>query len=117
MNQILHRRPLSGAECDKLEGFLAHADGGAIRNMETPRRVHDGVCYLRSGAVEPKFKVPDRPSNLDPFADRLAAWLLLCGLERRIASGMPRRVAAAHSRRWSLRRARLSSSTGVKTGR
>ena len=31
--------------------------------------------YLRSGAVEPKFKVPDRPSNLDPFADRLEAWL------------------------------------------
>ncbi len=30
---------------------------------------------LRSGAVEPKFKVPDRPSNLDPFADRLEAWL------------------------------------------
>jgi transposase len=31
--------------------------------------------YLRSGVVEPKFKVPDRPSNLDPFADRLEAWL------------------------------------------
>jgi hypothetical protein len=31
--------------------------------------------YLRLGAVEPKFEVPDRPSNLDPFADRLAAWL------------------------------------------
>ena len=31
--------------------------------------------YLRSGAVEPKFKVPDRPSNLDPFADRLETWL------------------------------------------
>ena len=25
--------------------------------------------------MEPKFKVPDRPSNLDPFADRLEAWL------------------------------------------
>jgi hypothetical protein len=31
--------------------------------------------YLRSGAVEPKFKVPDRPSNLDAFAGKLAAWL------------------------------------------
>src|SRR6478752_7851580 len=31
--------------------------------------------YLRSDGVEPKFKVPDRPSKLDPFADRLAAWL------------------------------------------
>jgi transcriptional regulator with XRE-family HTH domain len=27
--------------------------------------------YLRSGAVEPTFKVPDRPSKLDAFADQL----------------------------------------------
>ena len=31
--------------------------------------------YLRLDGVEPKFKVPDRPSKLDPFADRLSAWL------------------------------------------
>ena len=31
--------------------------------------------YLRSGAVEPKVRVPDRPSKLDAFADRLANWL------------------------------------------
>ena len=31
--------------------------------------------YLRLGSVEPRFKVPERPSKLDPFADRLAAWL------------------------------------------
>ncbi len=31
--------------------------------------------YLRVDAVEPKFKVPERPSKLDPFADRLSAWL------------------------------------------
>lgn len=31
--------------------------------------------YLRSDGVEPQFKVPDRASKLDPFADRLAAWL------------------------------------------
>ncbi len=31
--------------------------------------------YLRSGAVEPKFKVPERPSKLDPFADKLTHWL------------------------------------------
>jgi len=31
--------------------------------------------YLGSDSVEPQFKVPDRPSKLDPFADRLAAWL------------------------------------------
>jgi len=31
--------------------------------------------YLRSGAVEPKFSVPDRPSKLDPYATKLAVWL------------------------------------------
>ena len=31
--------------------------------------------YLRSEAVEPVFRTPDRPSKLDPFAERLAAWL------------------------------------------
>ena len=31
--------------------------------------------YLRSDAVEPAFKVPERPSKLDPFADRLSGWL------------------------------------------
>src|SRR6478752_1860571 len=31
--------------------------------------------YLRAGGVEPKFSIPKRPSKLDPFADRLAAWL------------------------------------------
>jgi transcriptional regulator with XRE-family HTH domain len=31
--------------------------------------------YLRSGAMEPEFQVPDRPSKLDPFAAKLSAWL------------------------------------------
>ena len=31
--------------------------------------------YLRAGAVEPKFNVPDRPSKLDPFAEKLSGWL------------------------------------------
>jgi len=31
--------------------------------------------YLRAGAVEPKFKVPERPSKLDAFANKLAGWL------------------------------------------
>jgi transposase len=31
--------------------------------------------YLRADGVEPKFAVPERPSKLDPFADRLSAWL------------------------------------------
>jgi len=31
--------------------------------------------YLRSETIDPQFKVPDRPSKLDPFAEHLAAWL------------------------------------------
>jgi transposase len=31
--------------------------------------------YLRSDSVEPRFAVPDRPSRLDPFADKLAHML------------------------------------------
>ena len=31
--------------------------------------------YLKAGTVEPKFKVPDRPSKLDPFAEKLSGWL------------------------------------------
>ena len=31
--------------------------------------------YLRSDTIEPQFKVPERPSKLDPFAERLSAWL------------------------------------------
>ena len=28
--------------------------------------------YLRADAVEPVFKVPDRPSKLDPFSEKLS---------------------------------------------
>jgi transposase len=31
--------------------------------------------YLRSDNVEPKFKIPDRPSKLDPYADKLSHML------------------------------------------
>jgi len=31
--------------------------------------------YLRSGAVEPEFSVPERPGKLDPHATKLAVWL------------------------------------------
>ena len=33
--------------------------------------------YLRAGVVEPVFKVPERSSKLDPFAETLSAWLKL----------------------------------------
>ena len=31
--------------------------------------------YLRSGAVEPKFKIPVKPSKLDAYAEKLSGWL------------------------------------------
>ncbi len=31
--------------------------------------------YLRSDSVEPKFNIPDRPSKLDPYADKLSHML------------------------------------------
>ena len=31
--------------------------------------------YLRSDEIEPEFRVPDRPSKLDPYAEKLAHWL------------------------------------------
>jgi len=31
--------------------------------------------YLRSDSVEPKFNAPDRPSKLDPYADKLSQML------------------------------------------
>src|SRR5271167_3257649 len=31
--------------------------------------------YLRADTVEPKFNIPDRPSKLDPYADKLSQML------------------------------------------
>ena len=39
--------------------------------------------YLRSDAVEPHFKLPDRPSKLDPYAEKLTGWLRQEGAKSR----------------------------------
>jgi transposase len=39
--------------------------------------------YLRAGTVEPAFKVPERPSKLDPFAEKLSGWLRTEGAKSR----------------------------------
>ena len=31
--------------------------------------------YLNASTIKPKFLVPERPNKLDPYADKLAAWL------------------------------------------
>ena len=65
-------------------GFLSAFRRLALRDPMPIREVarRNGLSrntirkYLREGAVEPKFKTPSRPSKLDPYADRLSAWLL-----------------------------------------
>ena len=52
-------------------------EGMPIREIERRTGLSRNTIrkYLRGGTVEPKFKVPDRPSKLDPFAEKLAVWL------------------------------------------
>lgn len=52
-------------------------EGVPIREIERRTGLSRNTIrkYLRSGAVEPRFKVPERPSKLDPFADKLSVWL------------------------------------------
>ena len=52
-------------------------EGMPIREIERRTGLSRNTIrkYLRSGAVEPRFKVPERPSKLDPFADKLSRWL------------------------------------------
>ena len=52
-------------------------EGMPIREIERRTGLSRNTIrkYLRAGTVEPKFKVPNRPSNLDPFAEKLSAWL------------------------------------------
>jgi transposase len=64
-------------------GFLSVIRRWALRDHLSIREIarRTGLSrntvrkYLRSGAVEPQFQVPDRPSKLDPYADKLTAWL------------------------------------------
>ena len=65
-------------------GFLSVIRRWALRDKMSIREIarRTGLSrntikkYLREGAVEPKFKTPPRSSKLDPYADRLSAWLL-----------------------------------------
>jgi transposase len=52
-------------------------EGMPIREIERRTGLSRNTIrkYLRSGAVEPVFKVPARPSKLDPFAEKLTGWL------------------------------------------
>jgi transposase len=52
-------------------------DGVSIREISRRTKLSRNTIrkYLRSGEVEPRFKVPERPSKLDAYAERLMAWL------------------------------------------
>jgi transposase len=83
--------------------------------------------YLRSNTVEVKFKVPERPSRLDPFADKLAEWLRVEAGKGRKARRAGRRLhadlvvlgydgsyarVAAFIRQWRARREIAQRTTG-----
>ena len=65
-------------------GFLSVIRRWALRDKMPIREIarRTGLSrntirkYLREGASEPKFKTPARASKLDPYTDRLSAWLL-----------------------------------------
>lgn len=52
-------------------------EGMPIREIERRTGLSRNTIrkYLRSDTVEPRFKVPVRPSKLDPFAEKLSVWL------------------------------------------
>jgi transposase len=86
--------------------------------------------YLRSGAVEPEFSVPERPSKLDPFAAKLSGWLKTeAGKSRKERRTVKRLHAdlvtlgftgsyarvAAFARQWKADRQREQQTTGRGT--
>src|ERR1700710_2625888 len=83
--------------------------------------------YLRADTVEPRFKVPERPSKLDPFAEKLSGWLRIevskSRKQRRTAKrNTPERVTlgyegsygrvAAFVRTWKFARQRDAQTSG-----
>ena len=86
--------------------------------------------YLRTDGVEPAFKIPERPSKLDPFADRLSAWLKTEGNKPRkqkrtilqlhadlvsLGYGGSYNRVAAFAREWKADRQREMNTTGRGT--
>ena len=65
-------------------GFLRVIRKWALRDKMPIREIarRTGVSrntikkYLREGIVELSFRTPDRPSKLDPYADKLSGWLV-----------------------------------------
>lgn len=83
--------------------------------------------YLRTEAVEPKFRVPDRPSKIDLFAEKLSAWLRSESRKSRKQKRTIKQIhadlvalgfdgsygrVAAFARRWKEERLREQNTTG-----
>jgi len=119
-------------------GFLSVIRRWALRDKMPIREIaqRTGLSrntikkYLREGVVEPQFKTPKRPSKLDPYADRLSAWLLAqtrkTRKERRTAKQMHTDLVklgydgsyervAAFARAWREDRHRAEQTTGRGT--
>jgi transposase len=107
-------------------------DGKPIREIERRTGLSRNTIrkYLRSGTVEPKFKVPDRPSKLDPYADKLTTWLRIeAGKSRKqrrtvkhmhadlVALGFDGSYGrvAAFARKWKAERQREQQTSGRGT--
>jgi transposase len=86
--------------------------------------------YLNAGTIEPKFTTPDRPSKLDPFAEKLAGWLKTEGSKSRKQRRSAKRLhadlvalgytgsynrVAAFARGWRADRQREQQTTGRGT--
>ncbi len=86
--------------------------------------------YPRAGTVDPPFQVPERPSKLDPYAEKLAAWLKTEAGKPRKQRRTPKQLhaelaslgyegshnrVAAFARRWKEARQRESQSAGRGT--
>ena len=86
--------------------------------------------YLNAGTVEPSFATPERPSKLDPFAEKLAGWLKTeAGKSRKQRRSLKRMHAdlvalgftgsynrvAAFARDWRADRQREQQTTGRGT--
>ena len=86
--------------------------------------------YLKDDTIEPKFATPDRPSKLDPFAEKLAGWLKTnAGRPRKERQTLKKMHAdlvalgftgsynrvAAFARQWRAERQREQQTTGRGT--
>ncbi|GGC70352.1 IS21 family transposase [Siccirubricoccus deserti] len=106
-----------------------HRDRIPIREIERRTGLSRNTIrkYLRSDAVEVRFKVPERPSRLDLFADKLSEWLRVETGKGRKGRRTVRRIhaglvalgyggsyarVAAFVRRWQARRETVQWTTG-----